>query len=109
MNLPEGFEAMSPVQQALTVARHELVTLHGLVAVDAAAPDESFSIDTNEAVAMIDKVLKRIGNRSNREVLRDCLMDFVKRVSRTGRDFKTPEEVQILPGVVELLTGVFHL
>jgi len=96
MNLPEGFEAMSPVQQALTVARRELVKLQGLVA-------------TNEAVALIDKALAQIDNRTDREVLKDCLMDFVKRVSRTGRDFKTPEEVQILPGVVELLTGVFHL
>ena len=95
MNLPEGFEEMSPVQQALTVARHELVKLQGLVA-------------TNEAVALIDKALAQIDNRTDREVLKDCLMDFVKRVSRTGRDFKTPEEVQILPGVVELLTGVFH-
>lgn len=96
MNLPEGFEEMSPVQQALTVARHELVKLQGLVA-------------TNEAVALIDKALAQIDNRTDREVLKDCLMDFVKRVSRTGRDFKTPEEVQILPGVVELLTGVFNL
>lgn len=109
MNLPEGFEAMSPVQQALTVARHELATLHGLVAVDAAAPDESFSIDTNEAVALLDTVMEQIDNRSNREVLRDCLMDFVKRVSQTERDFRTPEEVKILPAIVELLTGVFHL
>ena len=96
MNLPVGFESMSPVQQALTVARRELVKLQGLVA-------------TNEAVALIDKALAQIDNRTDREVLKDCLMDFVKRVSRTGRDFKTPEEVQILPGVVELLTGVFHL
>lgn len=96
MNLPEGFEEMSPVQQALTVARRELVKLQGLVA-------------TNEAVALIDKALAQIDNRTDREVLKDCLMDFIKRVSRTGRDFKTPEEVQILPGVVELLTGVFHL
>ena len=96
MNLPEGFKEMSPVQQALTVARRELVKLQGLVT-------------TNEAVALIDKALAQIDNRTDREVLKDCLMDFVKRVSRTGRDFKTPEEVQILPGVVELLTGVFHL
>lgn len=96
MNLPEGFEEMSLVQQALTVARRELVKLQGLVA-------------TNEAVALIDKALAQIDNRTDREVLKDCLMDFVKRVSRTGRDFKTPEEVQILPGVVELLTEVFHL
>ena len=96
MNLPEGFEEMSLVQQALTVARRELVKLQGLVA-------------TSEAVALIDKALAQMNNRTDREVLKDCLMDFIKRVSRTGRDFKTPEEVQILPGVVELLTGVFHL
>ena len=106
MNIPEGFENMSPVQQALTVARHELAPLHGLVAVDAAAPDESFSIDTNGTVALIDKALAKIDNRSDREVLRDCLKDFVKRVSRPGRDFKTPEEVQILPEMVRELRGV---
>lgn len=106
MNLPEGFEAMSPVQQALTVARHELVTLHGLVAVDAAAPDESFSIDTNEAVAMIDKVLKRIGNRSNREVLRDCLMDFVSRMASSDLGTKTSAEIAILPEMVRELRGL---
>ena len=109
MNLPEGFEAMSPVQQALTVARHELATLHGLVAVDAAMPGGSFSIDTNEAIALIDKALAQIDNRSDREVLRDCLMGFVKRVSQPGQDLKTPEEVQILPEIASLLTAVFHL
>ena len=96
MNLPEGFEEMSLVQQALTVARRELVKLQGLVA-------------TNEAVALIDKALAQIDNRTDREVLKDCLMAFVKRVSRLGRDFKTPEEVQILPEIVSLLTAVFHL
>jgi len=96
MNLPEGFEAMSPVQQALTVARRELVKLQGLVA-------------TNEAVALIDKALAQIDNRTDREVLKDCLMDFVKRVSQPGRDLKTPEEVQILPEIVSLLTTIFHL
>ncbi len=106
MNLPEGFEAMSPVQQALTVARHELVTLHGLVAVDAAAPDESFSIDTNEAIALIDKALKRIGNRSNREVLRDCLMDFVSRMASSDLGTKTSAEIAILPEMVRELRGL---
>ena len=109
MNLPKGFEEMSLVQQALTVARHELATLHGLVAVDAAAPDESFSIDTNEAIALIDKALVQMDKRTDREILKDCLMSIVKRVSRPGRDFKTPEEVQILPEIVSLLTTIFHL
>lgn len=96
MNLPEGFEAMSLVQQALTVARHELVKLQELVV-------------TNEAVALIDKALVQMDKRTDREILKDCLMSIVKRVSRPGRDFKTPEEVQILPEIVSLLTTIFHL
>ncbi len=96
MNLPKGFEEMSLVQQALTVARHELVKLQGLIA-------------TNEAVALIDKALEQMDNRTNREALTDCLVSFVKRVSQPGRDFKTPEEVQILPEIVSLLTTIFHL
>ena len=96
MNLPKGFEEMSLVQQALTVARHELVKLQGLIA-------------TNEAVALIDKALVQMGNRTEREVLKDCLMAFVKRVSRPEQDFKTPEEVQILPEIASLLTTIFHL
>ena len=96
MNLPKGFEEMNPVQQALTVARHELVKLQELVA-------------TNEAVALIDKALVQMANRTEREVLKDCLMAFVKRVSRPEQDFKTPEEVQILPEIISLLTTIFHL
>ena len=96
MNLPKGFEEMSLVQQALAVARHELVKLQGLIA-------------TNEAVALIDKALEQMDNRTNREALTDCLVSFVKRVSQPGRDFKTPEEVQILPEIVSLLTTIFHL
>lgn len=60
MNLPEGFEDMDPVRRALEVARHELVTLHGLVVADGAAPDETFEIDTIEAVDLIDEALKEV-------------------------------------------------
>lgn len=106
MNLPEGFESMSPVQQALTVARHELATLHGLVAVDAAMPGGSFSIDTNEAIALIDKALVQIDNRSDREVLRDCLKGFVKRVASSNPLVKKSDEIAILPEMVRELRGV---
>ena len=106
MNLPKGFEEMSPVQQALTVARHELATLHGLVAGDAATPDKSFSVDTSEAVALIDKALSQMNNRTDREVLRDCLRDFVKRVSSPIPYEKTSSEVAILPEMVRELRGV---
>lgn len=60
MNLPEGFEEMSLVQQALEVARHELVTLHGLVVADGAAPNETFEVDTIEAVDLIDEALQEV-------------------------------------------------
>ena len=60
MNLPEGFENMTPVRRALEVARHELVTLHGLVAADGAAPNKTFKINTSEAVDSIDAALKEV-------------------------------------------------
>ena len=60
MSLPVGFEAMSPVRRALEVARHELVTLHGLVVADSAAPNEASEIDTIEAVDLIDEALQEV-------------------------------------------------
>lgn len=60
MNLPEGFENMTPVRRALEVARYELVTLHGLLAADSAAPNETFEIDTDGAVDLIDEALKEV-------------------------------------------------
>lgn len=44
-------------RQALEMARHELTTLHGLIAADGACPSETFPIDTSEAKAAIDAVL----------------------------------------------------
>lgn len=58
MNKPIGFEKMNATQRALEVARHELVTLSGLQAADATAPHETFTIDTNEAIRLIDVALK---------------------------------------------------
>lgn len=42
---------------ALEAARHELTTLHGLIAADGAAPHETWSIDTAAVVAAIDEAL----------------------------------------------------
>lgn len=61
MNLPVGFEGMSPVRRTLEVARHELVTLNGLIVADGAPPNETFEIDTGEAVDLIDEALKEVG------------------------------------------------
>ena len=66
MSLPVGFEGMSPVRRALEVARHELVTMHGLIVADGAAPNETFEIDTNGAVGLIDEALNALGDNDNR-------------------------------------------
>jgi hypothetical protein len=50
-------ETLSKCRQALNTARHELVTMDGLLAADGAAPAETFSIDTSKAVAEIDEAL----------------------------------------------------
>lgn len=42
---------------ALEVALHELTTLHGLIAADGAAPQETFPVDTSTAVAFIDQII----------------------------------------------------
>lgn len=42
---------------ALEVARHELTVMHGLMAFDGEAPSEAWSIDTSDAVTLIDKAL----------------------------------------------------
>ena len=43
-----------------------------------------------------------------REALKLQLMEFVKRVSGVNPGLKSPEEVQILPEIVRLLTEVFR-
>lgn len=45
------------MKKALEEARHELTTLHGLVAADGAAPQETWVIDTNAVIAVIDQAL----------------------------------------------------
>ncbi|MFZ1327031.1 MAG: hypothetical protein WAT67_13620 [Candidatus Contendobacter sp.] len=53
------------VTQALEIARHELTTLHGLVAVDAAAPLEPWRIDTSAAVTALDQALNEASCADN--------------------------------------------
>lgn len=47
-------------RKALEMARHELTTLHGLIAADGAAPNETWSIDTSAAVSAIDDALNEV-------------------------------------------------
>ena len=60
--------SISLARRALEVARHELVTLHGLVVADGAAPDETFEIDTSDVVELIAEALKEkmVGAQSMR-------------------------------------------
>lgn len=54
---------------ALEMARHELTTLHGLIAADGMAPTETWTIDTNKAVAAIDAVFAEISGVSGTHAL----------------------------------------
>ena len=50
---------MEELKKALEAARHELTTLHGLVAFDGAAPAHTWPIDTSEVLRIIDKALSQ--------------------------------------------------
>lgn len=45
-------------REALKVARHALVTLHGLMAADGAAPELTWQIDETKTLAVIDAALE---------------------------------------------------
>lgn len=53
------------LREALEMARHELTTLHGLVAADGMAPMETWAIDTNKTVAMIDAALNEASRKDS--------------------------------------------
>lgn len=57
----------SPILAALEAARHELVTLNGLIAADGAAPNETFPIDCTNVLIMVDEALAIVlGNTDTR-------------------------------------------
>lgn len=51
-------EVTEKILKALKDARHELVTLDGLMAADGVAPSYTWEIDTKVVVATIDDALK---------------------------------------------------
>lgn len=53
-------------RKALEMARHELTTLHGLMAADGAAPSETWSIDTSAVVSAIDDALSEASGTGSR-------------------------------------------
>ena len=57
MILPAGYEKMNPVQLALQVALHELVTQNGLHVTDVQDVNYTWNIDNNEAIKLIEKAL----------------------------------------------------
>jgi hypothetical protein len=66
MNLPKDFEQMAPIQRALKVARHELVTLDGLTVIDGKGSREEFIIDAKDVIALVDEALKEFSSNDNR-------------------------------------------
>jgi hypothetical protein len=54
------------VRKALEAARHELTTLHGLLAADGVAPQETWAIDTSATIALIDEALSESAGTSTR-------------------------------------------
>lgn len=54
----KDWNAMSP-RAVLERARHELITLNGLVAADGAAPADTFDLDTSGTIRLIDDALSR--------------------------------------------------
>jgi hypothetical protein len=53
-------------RKALEAARHELTTLHGLIAADGAAPQETWPIDTSAVVAAIDEAINEVSCTDSR-------------------------------------------
>lgn len=48
------------IKDALETARHELVTLHGLIAADGESPEETFPVDTSKTVKQIDEAIEAL-------------------------------------------------
>ncbi len=60
--MPVGAENMTPVQVALWVARHTLVTLNGLLVTDIPDAETTWTIDTGEEIKLIDQALNELGD-----------------------------------------------
>ena len=52
-------------KNALDAARHELTTLHGLLAADGAAPNETWTINVADTLALIDAALASESSEKN--------------------------------------------
>lgn len=60
-----SFMDKTNVKSALEAARHELTTLHGLVAADGAAPNETWTLDESEIIRQLDGAIESVGSDSH--------------------------------------------
>ena len=52
------------IKSALESARHELTTLHGLVAADGAAPNETWPLDESHIIRQLDEAIESVDTDS---------------------------------------------
>jgi hypothetical protein len=52
------------IKSALEAARHELTTLHGLVAADGAAPTETWTLDESHIIRQLDEAIESVDTDS---------------------------------------------
>ena len=50
------------MKKALEAARHELATLHGLIAADGAAPTETWTLDESSILRQLDEAIESAGS-----------------------------------------------
>lgn len=100
------------VEEALRSARKELAVLHGCLAQPGGA-EYGWKVNTSEAVGKIDQALFVINQWKGRSItpeetaeLKELLKAFVRRVSNWEERQSRPEEVEILPDVIELLISL---
>ena len=60
MQLPQGYEKMSPVELALEVALHELTVLNGLRVTDILNAEYTWEIENEDAILMLERTLQEL-------------------------------------------------
>ena len=61
---PFYFMKTTLIKSALEAARHELTTLHGLVAADGAAPTETWTLDESHIIRQLDEAIESVDTDS---------------------------------------------
>ena len=60
MQLPQGYEKMSPVELALEVALHELTILNGLRVTDILDAEYTWEVENEEVILMLERTLQEL-------------------------------------------------